>query len=200
MWSAAWFTQWGANGRTAARNAAAPSYRIKTHRFTLLSVPHLCVIEAALWWDTHAHTKYKHLLLASENNSYVIFMYFRAQHTLHQKESAVGSVHRPAVWSPRERCEETQWLEEASEMSVWQLNVFLSNIQSAQAIYLWLSEQKQEKFILSVHLFLFFLIWLYSVSVSRSERFGSLQMINVCYRGVWKWERRCSSPQQTSAA
>lgn len=124
MWSAAWFTQWGANGRTAARSAAAPSYWIKTHRFTLLSVPHLCVIEAAQWWDTQVHTKYTHLLLASEINSYVNVTYFRAQHTLHQKESAVGSVHRPAVWSQREWCEETQWLEEASEMCVWQLNVF----------------------------------------------------------------------------
>lgn len=58
VWLVAWFTQWEVTGRKAARSAVAPSYRTKTHYCTLLSVPHLCVIEPALRWDTHTHQMY----------------------------------------------------------------------------------------------------------------------------------------------
>lgn len=44
------------------------------------------------------------------------------------------------------------------------------------------------------------LILMSPVFVHRWVRCGSLQMINVFYTSVWKWKKRCSSLQPTSAA
>lgn len=43
--------------------------------------------------------------------------------TLHQKESAVGSAHQPAVWSQRERCEGTHLLGESWDVYVYRESI-----------------------------------------------------------------------------
>lgn len=59
----------------------------------------------------HTHTDNQQHMQTFFYVSVTIFMAcFRAPRTLSRKESAVGSVHRPAVWSQRERCEGTHWL------------------------------------------------------------------------------------------
>ncbi len=56
----------------------------------------------------HANNKHTHLHYASITvHSYIFFIHFRAPRILHQKESAVGSAHQPAVWNRRGRCEGT---------------------------------------------------------------------------------------------
>ncbi len=84
---------------------------------------HCSVYPACVWSELPSgerHTTNIHVMLCyvCVNSHIFIAINFRAPRTLHPKESAVGRAHQPAVWSQREWCEGTRWLEEASDMYV----------------------------------------------------------------------------------